>query len=141
MTTISNPISSLLDSTGNSDPSTLETSNIDKRFAEMLADEQDAKDTLAELTKNGMKGYWSWKMKEMRKQIADKVVSEMNLTPEKIAAMDAKTRVETEQKILDIVEQRLKLAINEEMKRQQRNTLAANASLQSMVSAQDIMNT
>ena len=143
MSTINDTLLSVFDTSDNSktsDPSATATALADQRFAQLLADDKEAKDTLSEITQNGAKSYWNWKIKEMRSQIADQVMTSMNLTPEKIAAMDAKTRVETENKILDAVEQRLKLAINEEMKRQQRNQLAANATLQSVVSAQDIMN-
>ena len=117
------------------DPVASNAAKADRRFAELLAASDDAKKTLAEITKGGAKSYWDWKMKELRKQIAEKVMKEMNLTPEKIAQMSAKERVETENKIMQIVEQQVRLAIAEEMKRRQHGTLAANASLQSVIDA------
>ena len=116
-----------------SDTTSSDVTTADQRFAELLAAGDDAKNTLAEITHTGAKGYWAWKMREMRKEIAQEVMGEINLTPEKIAQMSAKDRLATENKIEQIVEQRLRLAIAEEMKRRQHSTQAANASLQSII--------
>lgn len=129
---------SLISATANSDPLTSSSAQIDRRFAEMLAEDKEAKDKLSEITRDGAKSYWEWKIKEMRKQIGEEVMGEMNLTPEKIAAMSAEERVKTETKILEIVEQRLRLAIAEEMKRKQNTILGFNASATAILSAQEI---
>lgn len=107
----------------------------DNRFAELLTAEEDAKATLAEITEKGAKGYWEWKIREMRKQIAAEVMGEMNLTAEKIAQMPAKERLEVETKILDMVEQRLKLAIVEEMKKKQEVLLGLSVNTQALLNA------
>ena len=111
----------------------------EQRFAELLAETKQAEAALAEITKNGAKGYWEWKIKELRKQLTEKVMGEMNLTPEKLAAMSAKERVATENKISDMVEEQLKLAINEEMKRKRKLEISFNATTQAMLAAQEIM--
>lgn len=129
---------SLISTTTNSDPLTASTAQIDRRFAQMLAEDKESKDMLAEITKEGGKSYWEWKIKQMRKQIGEEVMGEMNLTPEKLAAMSAEERVKTETKILEIVEQRLRLAIAEEMKRKQNTILGFNASAAAILSAQEI---
>lgn len=115
------------------DPLAASAAKADRRFAELLAAGKDAAATLADITKQGSKSYWEWKIKEMRKQIADQVMKEMKLTPEKIAQMSAQERVATENKILEIVEQRLRLALAEEMKRRRQSDLAISASLQSVI--------
>lgn len=131
---ITDSVSTVLTGASTSDtPSDAEIAAADSRFADMLADEKTAKDELREITSGGATGYWAWKIKQMREHIADQVMGEMNTSKEKIAAMDAKERVATENRIMKEVEERLKLAIREEMKREQKNTLAANATLQSVI--------
>lgn len=120
------------------DPIAADQTKRDQRFAELLAETKEAEAALGEITKGGVNGYWAWKISEMRKKITEQVMGEMNLTPEKLAAMSAEERLLTEKKIEDLVEERLKLAVAEEMKRKQNTLLGFNATAAAILSAQDI---
>ena len=132
-----NSTPSIMDSVStNLDPLSAQESQADKRFSDLLAgNSDDPKDILADVTKQGAAGYWAWKIKELKKQIAGKTMQDMNLTPEKIAAMDPKTRMDTENKIMQIVEQQVKLAIKQEMEKKTQVMLSTSASKQALLNA------
>lgn len=115
------------------DPIAIDVARADARFSALLAEEKDAKNTLREITQDGAKSYWEWKMKELRRQAAEKIMGEMNLTEEKIAAMLDKERLAVENQILQYVEQQVRLAVEQEMKRRQQATLTLSGSLQSII--------
>ncbi len=116
----------LLGDAAKDDPIAAAKTKRDQRFAELLAAAEDAKATLTDVTKDGARGYWKWKMKELREQITAQVMGELNVTAEKLAALPLEDRLALEQKIRDMVEERLKLAIAEEMKKKQKTTLGFN---------------
>lgn len=121
------------------DPLAASNATRDQQFAKMLAETKEAKDMLAEITGGGAKGYWAWKMKQLREQITAQVMGEMGLTPEKLAAMSPEERLATLKKIEEAVEERLKLAMAEEMRRKQRTLLGFNSTAQSALAAQTFM--
>lgn len=98
-------------------PSAAEAEKIDNAFA-ALFEEETPRGIIREITKDGMNGMMAWKIKEMRKEIAAKVMAEMNVTREDIAGMSSADRVAMEQKIMDAVEEQLKLAIREQMEKE-----------------------
>lgn len=108
------------------------TSTVDQQFASLI---DDPKDTLADITSGGIKGYMSWKIEQMKKKMAADVMAGMNLTPEKIAAMSDKDRTDVENKIIQAVESQLKLQVAEDMKRQVKKQLEASNSLGGVLSA------
>lgn len=117
----------LTDTYAKTDPLTASDVKREQRSAKWLAAAEDAKNTLASITKDGAKGYWQWKMKQLREQITQQVEGELNVTPEKLASMPLEDRLALEKKINDMVEQRLKIAIAEEMKRRQKTLLGFNS--------------
>ncbi len=122
-------------------PTAAQVADADSRFADLLASSDDAKTTLSEITSGGATGYWAWQMKQLRQQIAGEVMGDMNLTPAQIAAMPAAQRFAVEQKIEQAVEQRLRLALQEEMKRRQHTTLAQDATLQAVITTAQSIDT
>jgi uncharacterized protein YdcH (DUF465 family) len=121
------------------DPLAADEATRKARFERMLAEQNEAKQMLADITQDGAKGYWEWKIEEMRKQITEQVMGEMNLTPEKLAAMPPEDRLALEDKIARLVEDRLKLAVTEEMKKKK---LAESATLNGIIAgAQQVAST
>ena len=88
---------------------------------------------LSEVTGGGAAGYWAWQIKQMREKAASEVMASMNLTADKIAAMDTKTRVATEEKIEQLVEQKVKQDIAEDSKKKQQQALVTSASMTSII--------
>ena len=128
-----------------SQPSAAETANADSSFQALLGDgdssaDDQAKDMLAEITQGGAAGYWAWQVQQMKQQATADVMGSMDLTPAKIAAMDTKTRVATEEKIEQLVEQKVKQEIADHSKKKQEQTLAASASMQGLISATQSVN-
>ena len=131
--------------TNGSQPSAAETANADSGFQALLGDSDDsaddqAKDMLSEITQGGAAGYWAWQVKQMRQEAASEVMGSMDLTPAKIAAMDTKERVATEEKIEQLVEQKVKQEIADNSKKKQEQTLAASASMQGLIVATQSVN-
>ena len=138
-TNVSSPSMLGLLDTATTDPIAADKLKREQKFAKLLAEGEEAKQVLADVTKGGAKGYWEWKIKELRKQLTEKVMGEMNLTPEKLAAMSPEERLKIETKIAQIVEEQVRLAMEAEMKRAKQKKLEATASLQSLITAaQDV---
>lgn len=100
------------------DPSIYTINKTDAAFAAMFKTSDDPKDMLAEIAGNGVEGMMKWKVKELQKQIAEKVLASKDVTLEEIAAMPPKQRVALEQQIMREVAEKLKQAIHEQMKRE-----------------------
>lgn len=124
----------LLDSS-TTDPIAADKLKRERNFAQLLAAGEEAKQTLADATKGGTKGYWEWKIKELRKAITEQVMGKMGLTEEKLAAMSPEERLKIEAKIAQIVEEQVRLAMEAEMKRGKQKKLETSASLQSLITA------
>jgi hypothetical protein len=121
------------------DPIAADKIKRDQKFAQLLAAGEEAKHILADATKGGTKGYWEWKIKELRKAITEQVMGKMGLTEEKLAAMSPEERLKIETKIAQIVEEQVRLAMEAEMKRAKQKKLEATTSLQSLITAtQDV---
>lgn len=123
---------------GTPDPIAASKAKREARFAELLAEQEEAKKALEEVAGGGIEGYWQWKIKKLREQIEEQVMGEMNMTAEKLAALSLEDRLALEKKISEVVEQRLKLAMDEEMKRRKREAMGLTASTTAMLSAQEI---
>lgn len=121
------------------DPVAADKLKREQKFAKLLAEGEEAKHILADVTKGGAKGYWEWKIKELRKAITEQVMGKMGLTEEKLAVMSPEERLKIETKIAQIVEEQVRLAMEAEMKRAKQKKLEATASLQSLITAaQDV---
>lgn len=120
-------------------PSAAETAETDQSFQALIGGDDDSSSnpdqTLAEITQGGANGYWAWQVQQMKEQAATQVMGSMDLTPAKIAGMDAKDRVATEQKIEQLVAQKVKQEIAAQSQKKQQQTLAASASMQSIITA------
>jgi hypothetical protein len=120
-------------------PSAAETAAADQSFQELLGTDDDpdaaAKETLSEITQGGAAGYWAWQVKQMKEEATSQVMAGMGVTPDKIASMSTADRVATEEKIEQLVEQKVKQEIADDSKKKQEQTLAAGSSLHSIITA------
>lgn len=78
---------------------------------------QTAKDTLLEITKDGMRSMWEWQIKELKQRIASQVMEEKGITKESLAAMPPEQKEAIMQAIMDEVQKRLEVAMAEAAKK------------------------
>ena len=90
----------------------------DAAFMRLFEDPADPKTMLREMTRDGVEGMMKWKVRELEKQTAEKALASRGLTLEDIAALPPKERIALEQQIMREVAEKLKEAMNEQMKRQ-----------------------
>lgn len=100
---------------------TASDANTDKQFTDMLSGGTSSKDRTAnaqkelqEITTGGFKGYWAWKIKQIKAQVAQEVMGSMNLTSQQLAAMPSGQRAELERKIMRIVEEKVRKMLKQQ---------------------------
>jgi hypothetical protein len=114
------------------DPHQQYLANIDQAFNELFeVNTDDPAEMLKKITENGIQSLWKWQVAQLKKRVAEQVMSEMNLTREQIAALPPEQRVEIEKKIMDEVEQRVKQLIEEGMRKKKSDPFALNGNLSS----------
>lgn len=69
----------------------------------MTQTEKDAMEMLSDMTENGLNGYWKWVMKQLR----EKVMDDMGISEQELAAMDPDARAAVEKAIEEEVKKRL----------------------------------
>lgn len=89
---------------------------IDGEFAALFTD-PTPEEMLQEIAGGGVAGLWKWKIKQMQKDAAEKIMGEMSLTQEQVAALPDDKRVELETKIIAEVQRRVQMMVVEQMKR------------------------
>lgn len=89
----------------------------DAAFERLFA-EDDPRTMLADLTRDGVEGMLKWKVRELEKQIAAKALANRGITKEEIAALPADERIALQQQIMREVAEKLKEAMDEQMRRE-----------------------
>lgn len=89
----------------------------DNAFAALFTDDSP-EDMIHKITENGVEGMMKWKIDEMKKEAAKQALAARNLTLDQVAAMPTAERITLENQILDEVAQKVKEAMNEQMKRE-----------------------
>ncbi|MDX1974728.1 MAG: hypothetical protein SFT92_03535 [Rickettsiales bacterium] len=98
------------------------TQQTDNAFAALLEGTGDDPEAfLHKITSNGISGYWSWQIEQLRKKIAAEVMQENNVSQESLAKMDDAARTSLEQKIMDEVERRVKEMVENQMNNEKKN--------------------
>lgn len=87
-------------------------------FAEYLTVEDTPEDVLAKITKNGVQSLMEHKIDMLKKQLTEKAMAARGVTDDQLAAMPADERMKIMKSILDEVQQQLKMAMNEQMKKE-----------------------
>ncbi|ASG21567.1 hypothetical protein [Nitrospirillum viridazoti] len=73
----------------------------DSDFATLLrGGDDDPKATLKDITSGGMPGYWAWRMKELKAEIAARVMGNMGVTRQGLSRMSEDDRAEVERLIM-----------------------------------------
>lgn len=74
---------------------------------------------LGEMTEGGLEGYWKWMIKTMRERLRAEVMDGMGISEEQLNAMPADQRRDTEARITEEVERRLKAWVEQQMTKHQ----------------------
>lgn len=85
-------------------------------FADLLKVE-DAKETIRELTENGMQGMWEWQMQQLKSKIAGDVMAELGIDEDDLESMAPEARLDLERRIMDEVQKRLEAIMADESKK------------------------
>lgn len=88
-------------------------------FAAYLT-EQTPEALLSSITEDGVRGLMKWKIEEMKRKITQEVMTSKNLTADDLEAMEPQERAAIEKLIMQEVQEQLKRAINEQMKREKK---------------------
>lgn len=89
----------------------------DAAFEALFADDTPEA-MIKEITEGGIEGMLKWKVRQLEKQIAGKVLASEGITKEEIAALPPEQRIPLQQRIMDEVARKLKEAMDEQMKRE-----------------------
>jgi len=95
----------------------------ESEFAAYLKEKNDAEDLLEKITSDGVKGLMQWKIEQMKKQITEQVMASKGLTADGISSLPPAEKMATEETIMKEVQEKLKEAINEQMKRENNTEL------------------
>lgn len=91
------------------------------QFAEYLnLDEPTPEEMLSKITKNGVQSLLEHKIEMLKKQLTEKAMASRGITNDDLAAMPADERMKVMDSILKEVQQQLKMAINEQMKKEKK---------------------
>lgn len=91
------------------------------QFAEYLnLDEPTPEEMLSKITKNGVQSLLEHKIEMLKKQLTEKAMASRGITSDDLAAMPADERMKVMDSILKEVQQQLKMAINEQMKKEKK---------------------
>ncbi len=100
-----------------------EKANHAASFMKQLNEKDDPAAILKKITSRGISGYWEWQMEELKKKVAEKVMQEMGVTPESLAAMSPEARMSIEEKIMKEVERRIEEAMRNGMEKKQQQPI------------------
>lgn len=101
-----------------------EKEQLEANFAEFLnLDEPTPAEVLAKITKNGVQSLLEHKIDMMKKKITEQVMASKGITTDDLAAMEPEEQLAVLKAIMDEVQQMLKQAINEQMKKEHKTEL------------------
>ncbi len=92
-------------------------------FAKWLGDNDDPATMLKKITSRGISSMWEWQLEELKKKVAAKVMQEMGVTPESLAAMSPDVRISLEEKIMKEVERRIEEAMLNGLEEKQKQSI------------------
>jgi hypothetical protein len=88
-------------------------------FAKWLGEDESPAEILRKITSRGISSMWEWQMEELKKKVAAKVMQEMGVSPESLAAMSPEARMSIEEKIMKEVERRIEEAMRNGLEKKQ----------------------
>ncbi len=101
-----------------------EKEHLEATFAEYLnLDEETPEEVMSKITKNGVQSLLEHKIEMMKKKITEQVMASKGVTTEDLAAMPPEEQLAVLKSIMDQVQQMLKQAINEQMKKEHKTEL------------------
>ena len=99
--------------------------SIESQFAEML-EGSSPEEMISEIS--SMSGFMKWQVKELTKKITSQVMGSMGITMDDLNAMPSEQKIAVMKQIMDAVQEKLKIAMEEQMKKQNKETLPLAAS-------------
>jgi len=103
----------------NSSGTSLSNAAVDSEFAALLKGDDDPRQVMQDITKNGLSGMWKWQVKELEKKIAQDVLGEMHITSADLNSMQADQRAKVEKQVMKEVERRVKQLIGDSAAKQE----------------------
>ncbi len=100
----------------------VKAAKIDQEFADLFK-EYTPEEILQEVAGDGVAGMWKFKIKQMQKQAAEKLMDEMGLTKEAVMELPLEKKVALQSKIIEEVQRRVQMMVVEQMKREFPNGL------------------
>ncbi len=113
--TSANPYASASAASTGLNPATIRKT--DSAFAALFA-ETTPEEMIQKITEGGVEGMMKWKIDQMRKEAAEQALAARGLSLADVAALPPTERIALENQIMDEVAQKVKHAINEQMKRE-----------------------
>lgn len=93
---------------------------IEASFAEYLKVEDTPEEVMAKITKNGVQSLIEHKIDLLKKQLTEKAMAARGITAEALNGMSPEERMKVMASIMDEVQQQLKMAMNEQMKKEKK---------------------
>lgn len=94
--------------------------SIENEFTKML-EGSTPEEMISEIS--SMSGYMKWQIKELTKKIMGQVMGAMGITMDDLNAMPAEQKIAVMKQIMDAVREKLQQAMEEQMKKEQKNPL------------------
>lgn len=101
-----------------------EKEQLEASFAEYLhLDEPTPEEVLSKITKNGVQSLLEHKIEMMKKKITEQVMASKGITADDLAAMPPEEQLAVLKAIMEQVQEMLRQAINEQMKKEHKTEL------------------
>lgn len=101
-----------------------EKEQLEASFAEYLhLDEPTPEEVISKITKNGVQSLLEHKIEMLKKKITEQVMAAKGITQSDLEAMDPEEQLSVLRAIMEEVQQMLKQAINEQMKKEHKTEL------------------
>lgn len=100
-----------------------EKDQLEASFAEYLRIEERPEQVLSKITSNGVQSLLEHKIEQMKKKITEQVMASKGVTQSDLEAMEPAEQLAVLKAIMEQVQQMLKQAINEQMKKEHKTEL------------------
>lgn len=93
---------------------------IEANFAEYLRVDDTPEAMMEKITKNGVQSLLEHKIDMLKKKLTEQAMAAKGITSDELAAMPPEERLQVMQSILEQVQEQLKMAMNEQMKKEKK---------------------
>ena len=93
---------------------------IEADFAEYLRVDDTPEKMMEKITKNGVQSLLEHKIDMLKQKLTEQAMAAKGITNEELAAMPPEERMQVMEEIMEAVQDQLKMAMNEQMKKEQK---------------------